>query len=121
MIIDITCENLKSNEDSLYLPHFQTSGSVAVSSLFIEFETSLSNELITLTSTFVDRNSINPRQQICTFLSQSKYSNYTPTRLVQYKMNRTPTSDAVVKVITEKTRKIKKLYLQLIIDCDGRL
>ena len=120
MIIDVTRNftDLKSNEGHIPLPHFPTDGSVAVSYLYIEFETQLSKELVTLTSTFVDRNSKNPYQQLCSYFhsGQSKYSCYTPTHLLAYKMNCTPSSDAVVKIHTEKPKKIKKIYLQLIVD-----
>ena len=120
MIIDVirNFTDFTSNTGQISLPHFPTDGSIAVSYLFIEFETQLSKELVTLTSTFVDRNSNNPYQQLCSYFhaSQSKYSCYTPTHLIAYKGNGTPSTGAVVRIHTEKPKKIKKIYFQFIVD-----
>ena len=119
MIVDIYSTDI---DGLINLPYFQTTPRiyVAVSSVIIKFEKAYKG-LVTLTSTLVDLNSNNPKQQICTFLAdESATVVYTPTRLVKYKSNCCTSFDAFVKIELESQRKIQKVYLQLEI-FDARL
>ena len=119
MIVDIYSTD---SEGLLSLPYFQTTPNiyVAVSSLIIQFDKPYDG-LITLTSTLVDLNANNPKQQILTFFtSESETVIYTPTRLVKYKANCCTSFDAYIKIELSSKRKIKNAYLQLEI-FDARL
>ena len=112
MIVDV----YSTDKDGIIsLPYFQTTPRiyVAVSNVIIKFEKAYKG-LVTLSSTLVDLNSNNPKQQICTFLAdESATVVYTPTRLVKYKANCFTSFDAFVKIELENKRKIKEIYLQL--------
>ena len=119
MLINIYRSTAKFND----LPSFNTQKLyVAVSQLVIEFENNVDAGLITISSTLVDLNSANPKQQICTFFhdGQSRFAVYQPTRLVYYKMNCSNSFDAFTKIQLTEERKIKKVYLQLDICSDAR-
>ena len=119
MIVDVYSTY---KDDLISLPYFHTTPrvQVAVSSIIIKFEKPYEG-LVTLTSTLVDLNSNNPKQQICTFAtSKSATVVYTPTRLVKYKANCCSSFDAFIKIELESERKIQKVYLQLEIT-DARL
>lgn len=124
MLINIYRSDLNSADEFNNFPYFDThKRNVGVSQLVIEFENKLPAGMITLSSTLVDLNSANPKQQICTFFhdGQSRFAIYQPTRLVYYKMNCYNSFDAFTKIQLTEERKIKKIYLQLDICTDARL
>ena len=90
---------------------------VALTELFIKWKTPLSTDGF-ISSTLVDKNSLNPKQMIFMFCQQqaSNYTHCKPTQFQSYKIQRTELQTAEFKIHlseTEKLGKIEKIFIQL--------
>lgn len=117
MLINLMAIN--KNEDLIIdLPYMKFSNHyVTLTELFIEW-TEPVHAYGYISSTLVDRNAFNPKQQIFQFCQEqpSIYLYRTPTHFQTYKIQRTELETAEFKLrIQEKTHlsKIKNIFLQL--------
>ena len=116
MLINLT--GTIQNEDLIFrLPYYQFKNhEVAVSELFIKWKTPVT-AFGYISSTLVDRNALNPNQNIFVFSQQNdSYYHCKPTQLQLYKIQRTELQSSEFKIHIsekEKLKKIEKIFLQL--------
>ena len=91
---------------------------ICIASLYVKFEHPIKDNLIILSSTLVDRSSINPNQALLTLYNDDETKNlfHQPTHLSWYKLQCYRIGDSVFNLQLEKQHentKIEKLHLQL--------
>ena len=117
MLINLEAQHSNGNL-ILQLPYISfRNHSVALTELFIKWKTKTVTDGF-ISSTLVDRNSLNPKQMIFMFC-QNQASNYThckPTQFQTYKIQRAELQTAEFKIHlseTEKLANIEKIFIQL--------
>ena len=121
MIINVNIENPDSEFQPL--PHYDLPNhEVALTQLFIEFSEPVHNQFFVLSSTLVDKNDTNRKQELFSFFvgKTTKYVCYTPTRLSWYKMQISSTDHSVFKLSGLTSEKIKKIKIQLEINARNK-
>lgn len=114
MIINIYRENVESEFEPL--PHYNFPDHyVALTQLFIEFSESVHNKLFVLSSSLVDKNDTNRKQELCSVFvgKTSKFIDFTPTHLSWYKIQVSSIGQSVFKLSGLTTEKIKRIKIQL--------
>ena len=114
MIINLTLDNPESEFKPLPSYNFPKH-KVALTQLFIEFNESVQNKLFVLTSTLIDKNDTNRKQEIFSFFVEkpSKYVSLTPTHLCWYKIQISSIDHSVFHLSGLASEKIKKIKIQL--------
>ena len=103
------------NLPDLYLPDHE----ICLCYLYAEVSEPIEGNLVTLSSTLVDRNSCNEMQALATFFNESYFPKsiiFKPTHFSWYKMQCYRIAESVFDLQLEKQHKnlkIEKLYLQL--------
>ena len=116
MLINLEATN--QNEDILFrLPYVQFKNhEVAVTELFIKWKSPVSTYGY-ISSTLVDKNALNPHQNVLVFCQENEsYLHCKPTILQSYKIQRTELQSSEFKIhIAEKQKltEIEKIFLQL--------
>lgn len=114
----INLEGTNQNEDIIFhLPYCRfDNNEVAVTELFIKWKSPVTTYGY-ISSTLIDRNPMNPYQNIFVFSQQNdSYSHFKPTQLQSYKIQRTELQSSEFKIHMpekEKLKKIEKIFLQL--------
>ena len=114
----INLEGTNRNEDLIFhLPYYQfDNNEVAVTELFIKWKSPVTTYGY-ISSTLVDRNALNPYQNIFVFSQQNdSYFHFKPTQLQSYKIQRAELQSSEFKIHIsekEKLKKIDKIFLQL--------
>ena len=121
MIINIYREDVESEFQPL--PHYNfPDHNVALTQLFIEFTEPVHNKFFVLTSSLVDKNDTNRKQEICSFFvgKTSKYVDFTPTHLSWYKIQVSSIGQSVFKLSGLTSEKIRKIKIQLEINARNK-
>lgn len=123
MIINQTKTNPET-EFKLLPIHYFPNHFVSVSSIYVKLDQPISNTLVSLRSTLVDRSPVNYKQEIFSFVQNesSLILFQTPTRLVHYKIQVFNIEDAVFKLAFDPPQqvKIEKIKLQLEINAGNQ-
>ena len=117
MIIDLYGTVVDNEIQFTNLPavYFGDRFTVSVTQMFIKLKKKYSNIYGTLCSTLVDRNPINPQQQLL-FFNQNNVSYYiraSPTHLADYKIVCPSLDSSVFTLQLSKAAEIEKIYIQL--------
>ena len=116
MLLNLEASN--DNEDLIIsLPYLIFDNHyVSVTELFIKWKTPITTSGY-ISSTLVDKNSLNPKQIIFMFCQEKEsYLHCKPTQLQTYKIQRTELQTSEFKLLIsekEKLQKIDKIFLQL--------
>ena len=94
--------------------------------MYVKLSEPIEHGLVTLTTSLIDKSSINPKQALASYYNYSFYDLlsdrliYQPTQLTWYKLQSEHIGDAVFELLTEKQqeteetgKKIEKIYIQL--------
>jgi len=119
MLINLWLQPI-NNELQFDLPPvlFHRHQMVAITHLFIEWETSVPHASLIVTSSLVDKSSTNPNQQLL-FVYQkgnAKRLNYTPTQKDYYKiqcLDLQASQFQIQSIENNKFEKIERIYIQL--------
>ena len=114
MIININLKDVDSEFQPL--PQYTFScHKVAVKQVYIEFSEQVHNKLFVLTSTLVDKNDVNRKQEVCSFFvgKTTKYVSFTPTHLAWYNIQISSIGHSVFKLSGLTSEKIKEIKIQL--------
>ena len=120
MIINIhesKCETDFGALPNLYLRNHE----VCVAYFHARLSETIEDSFVTLSSTLVDKNQMNPKQELLSFLNtsytyQSRELVYQPTQLAWYKLQNQTIADSFFNLHLEKpykNAKIEKIYIQL--------
>ena len=123
MIINKTVINPDS-EFKLLPIHHCPNFNVSVSSIFVKLDKPISQTLVSLQTTLVDRSPDNTKQEIFSFYQNESSSHLfiTPTRLIEYKIQVFNIEDSLFKLAFDPPNKVKveKIKLQLIINAGNQ-
>ena len=114
----INLEGTNHNEDLIFrLPYFQfENNEVSLTELFIKWKSPITTYGY-ISSTLVDKNALNPYQNIFVFSQKNEsFLHCKPTQIQSYKIQRRELQSSEFKIhISEKDKlnKIEKIFLQL--------
>ena len=119
MLINLWLQPVK-NELQFDLPPviFHRHQMVAITHIFIEWETSVPHATFVITSSLIDKSSTNPKQQLL-FVYQkgnAKRFNYTPTQKDYYKiqcLDLQASQFQIQSIDNTKLEKIERIFIQL--------
>ena len=128
LILKATQQNirLRRNGYELFfdLPplYFENHQTISVNEISIKWKTRKRNISATLQCTLIDKSPLNPKQQLL-FTYQNYESNflfYSPTRLQEYKIQRSSLQSSQFTLVTSEKDDIQEVYIQLFIS-DARI
>ena len=121
MIINVYQDDPESEFQPL--PHYNfPNHEVAVTQVYLEFAEPVQRQLFVLSSTLVDKNDANRKQELCSFFvgKSTKYISFTPTRLTWYKKQVANIDHSVFKLSGSDSEKIKRIKIQLEINARNK-